>query len=91
MASLATSFEARAGPKRAETRERMKTSLLRLRRMAAAQLLATRLEHHLNDGDSPDIPIPTYVEYLNQIRDMAIQSMQSERKSKTRLSPAKPL
>jgi len=22
----------------------------------------------LNDGDSPDIPIPIYVEYLNQIR-----------------------
>jgi len=30
-----------------------------------------RLEHFLNDGDSPDIPIPIYVEYLNQIRDMA--------------------
>ncbi|MFY9561334.1 MAG: hypothetical protein WAQ52_13960 [Terriglobales bacterium] len=30
-----------------------------------------RLEHFLNDGDSPDIPIPIYVEYLNQIRDLA--------------------
>lgn len=30
-----------------------------------------RLEHFLNDGDSPDIPIPLYVEDLNQIRDMA--------------------
>lgn len=30
-----------------------------------------RLEHFLNDGDSPDIPIPIYVEYLNQIRAMA--------------------
>ena len=30
-----------------------------------------RLEHFLNDGDSPDIPIPIYVEYLNQIREMA--------------------
>jgi hypothetical protein len=30
-----------------------------------------RLEHFLNDGDSPDIPIPVYVEYLNRIRDMA--------------------
>lgn len=30
-----------------------------------------RLSHFLNDGDSPDIPIPIYVEYLNQIRDMA--------------------
>ena len=31
----------------------------------------TRLEHFLNDGDSPDIPIPVYVGYLNQIREMA--------------------
>ena len=30
-----------------------------------------RLSHFLNDGDSPDIPIPVYVEYLNQIRVMA--------------------
>lgn len=30
-----------------------------------------RLEHFLNDGDSPDIPIPIYVGYLNQVRDMA--------------------
>jgi hypothetical protein len=30
-----------------------------------------RLEHFLNDGDSPDIPIPVYVEYLNQIRELA--------------------
>jgi hypothetical protein len=30
-----------------------------------------RLEHFLNDGDSPDIPIPIYVAYLNQIRDLA--------------------
>jgi hypothetical protein len=30
-----------------------------------------RLEHFLNDGDSPDIPIPVYVGYLNQIRDFA--------------------
>jgi hypothetical protein len=30
-----------------------------------------RLSHFLNDGDSPDIPIPVYVEYLNQIREMA--------------------
>ena len=33
--------------------------------------LEIRLEHFLNDGDSPDIPIPVYVGYLNQIRDMA--------------------
>ncbi len=30
-----------------------------------------RLSHFLNDGDSPDIPIPIYIEYLNQIRAMA--------------------
>jgi hypothetical protein len=30
-----------------------------------------RLEHFLNDGDSPDIPIPVYVGYLNQIREIA--------------------
>jgi hypothetical protein len=30
-----------------------------------------RLSHFLNDGDSPDIPIPIYVGYLNQIREMA--------------------
>jgi hypothetical protein len=33
--------------------------------------LEIRLEHFLNDGDSPDIPIPIYVDYLNQIRDRA--------------------
>lgn len=30
-----------------------------------------RLEHFLNDGDSPDIPIPIYVGYLNRIRELA--------------------
>jgi hypothetical protein len=30
-----------------------------------------RLEHFLNDSDSPDIPIPIYVEYLNKIRELA--------------------
>ena len=30
-----------------------------------------RLLHFLNDGDSPDIPIPTYVGYLNKIRELA--------------------
>jgi hypothetical protein len=32
-----------------------------------------RLEHFLNDGNSPDIPIPVYVGYLNQIREMALK------------------
>jgi len=30
-----------------------------------------RLEHFLNGGDSPDIPILIYVGYLNQIRELA--------------------
>jgi hypothetical protein len=30
------------------------------------------LSHFLNDGDSPDIPIPIYVQYLNQIRELAL-------------------
>ncbi|HTQ96439.1 MAG TPA: hypothetical protein VMH89_06515 [Candidatus Acidoferrum sp.] len=30
-----------------------------------------KLEHFLNDGDSPDIPIPVYVGYLNQVRELA--------------------
>ncbi len=32
-----------------------------------------RLLHFLNDGDSPDIPIPIYVGFLEQIRDLALQ------------------
>jgi hypothetical protein len=32
-----------------------------------------RLEHFLNDADSPDIPIPIYVGYLNDIRRLALQ------------------
>jgi len=35
--------------------------------------LQINLEHFLNDGDSPDIPIPVYVGYLNEIRIMARQ------------------
>jgi hypothetical protein len=30
-----------------------------------------RLEHFLNDGDSPDIPLTIYIRYLNEIRDLA--------------------
>ena len=36
-----------------------------------------RLSHFLNDGDSPDIPVPIYIEYLNQIRDLARASLSS--------------
>ncbi|MBA2301518.1 MAG: hypothetical protein H0W08_02670 [Acidobacteria bacterium] len=31
-----------------------------------------RLDHFLDDGDSPDIPIPVYVKQLNRIRDFAL-------------------
>ncbi len=34
------------------------------------------LSHFLNDGDSPDIPIPIYVQYLNQIRELALGTAQ---------------
>jgi len=43
----------------------------RFREMIAGIPVEIRLEHFLNDGDSPDIPIPVYVGYLNQIREMA--------------------
>ena len=44
----------------------------RFREVIAGIPLEIRLEHFLNDGDSPDIPIPVYVGYLNQIREMAL-------------------
>jgi hypothetical protein len=43
----------------------------RFRELISAIPLQVKLEHFLNDGDSPDIPIPIYVRYLNQIRDLA--------------------
>ena len=43
----------------------------RFREVISSIPLEIRLEHFLNDGDSPDIPIPIYVEYLNQIRSLA--------------------
>jgi hypothetical protein len=43
----------------------------RFREVIASIPMQIRLEHFLNDGDSPDIPIPVYVEYLNQIRELA--------------------
>lgn len=43
----------------------------RFREVIRSIPLEIRLSHFLNDGDSPDIPIPVYVEYLNQIRDLA--------------------
>jgi hypothetical protein len=43
----------------------------RFRDLISSIPIEIRLEHFLNDGDSPDIPIPIYVGYLNQIRDLA--------------------
>ena len=43
----------------------------RFREVISSIPMEIRLEHFLNDGDSPDIPIPIYVEYLNQIRTLA--------------------
>jgi hypothetical protein len=43
----------------------------RFREVIRSIPIEIRLEHFLNDGDSPDIPIPVYVEYLNQIRERA--------------------
>ena len=43
----------------------------RFREVISSIPIEIRLSHFLNDGDSPDIPIPIYVEYLNQIRDLA--------------------
>ena len=45
--------------------------MARFREVISSIPMEIRLSHFLNDGDSPDIPIPVYVEYLNQIREMA--------------------
>jgi len=45
--------------------------MARFREVISRIPLEIRLEHFLNDGDSPDIPLPIYVGYLNQIRQMA--------------------
>ena len=59
---------------RAEMLEIWKVKFLgvpRFREVMAGIPVEIRLEHFLNDGDSPDIPIPVYVWYLNRIREMA--------------------
>ncbi len=43
----------------------------RFREVISLIPMEIKLSHFLNDGDSPDIPIPTYIDYLNQIRDLA--------------------
>jgi hypothetical protein len=45
--------------------------MARFREVLSSIPMEIRLSHFLNDGDSPDIPIPVYVEYLNQIRELA--------------------
>ena len=43
----------------------------RFREVITSIPMEIHLSHFLNDGDSPDIPIPIYIEYLNQIRNLA--------------------
>jgi hypothetical protein len=45
--------------------------MARFREVISSIPMDIKLSHFLNDGDSPDIPIPVYVEYLNQIRELA--------------------
>jgi hypothetical protein len=45
--------------------------MARFREVISSIPMEIRLSHFLNDGDSPDIPIPVYVGYLNQIRKLA--------------------
>jgi hypothetical protein len=52
--------------------------MARFREVIASIPVEIKLSHFLNDGDSPDIPIPVYVEYLNQIREMAIEQDHSK-------------
>lgn len=47
----------------------------RFREVISSIPMEIRLSHFLNDGDSPDIPIPIYVDYLNEIRDLARRPM----------------
>jgi hypothetical protein len=50
--------------------------LTRFGELIASIPLEIHLSHFLNDGDSPDIPIPIYIDYLNQIRVLAISQPQ---------------
>lgn len=43
----------------------------RFREVISSIPVEIHLSHFLNDGDSPDIPIPIYVDYLNQIHQQA--------------------
>jgi hypothetical protein len=52
-----------------------KVKFLKIPRLAEVirSTAGVRLDHFLDDGDSPDIPIPIYVGYLNRIREMALE------------------
>ena len=45
--------------------------MARFREVISSIPMEIRLSHFLNDGDSPDIPIPVYIGYLNQMRELA--------------------
>jgi hypothetical protein len=45
--------------------------MARFREIISSIPMEIRLSHFLNDGDSPDIPLPVYVGYLNQMRELA--------------------
>jgi hypothetical protein len=49
----------------------------RFRELISSIPLEIHLSHFLNDGDSPDIPIPIYTDYLSQIRLLAIANLKS--------------
>ena len=53
-----------------------KVKFLQLPRLNAVirSTAGVHLDHFLNDGDSPDIPIPVYVGQLNRIREMAMEN-----------------
>jgi hypothetical protein len=52
--------------------------MARFREVISSIPMEIRLSHFLNDGDSPDIPISVYVEYLNQIRELARKDRNKE-------------
>ena len=52
--------------------------MARFREVISSIPMEIWLSHFLNDGDSPDIPISVYVEYLNQIRELARKDRNKE-------------
>jgi hypothetical protein len=56
--------------------------MARFREVISGIPLEIHLSHFLNDGDSPDIPIPVYIGYLNRIRQMAIAQQKAATSSR---------